>query len=209
MATDLISAARLPATYQAAVTALAECSKVDECQDWADKAEALASYARQAKDDQLRKMADRIQARAVRRCGELLKQIPPQSGKRTDITPHDGAVTRSGAAKQAGLSERQRVTALRVASVDSASFEAATESEDPPTVTELAELGRFHRDPPPAGEGEVRQAATTLNRFAQHCSATDPIALATGSGCLKVEGLRENVAKIDRWLDLYVTNLPG
>lgn len=39
------------------------------------EAEALASYARMSDDDSLRQMADRIQARAVRRCGELLKQF--------------------------------------------------------------------------------------------------------------------------------------
>jgi hypothetical protein len=42
---------------------------MDECQDWADQMEALASYARQAKDDELLQMAARIQARdpALRR----------------------------------------------------------------------------------------------------------------------------------------------
>jgi hypothetical protein len=60
--------------------AIAECSRIDECQTWADKAEAMASYAKQSKDDSLRKMADRIQARAIRRCGELLKQIEPAKG---------------------------------------------------------------------------------------------------------------------------------
>ena len=42
----------------------------------------MASYARQAKDESLRKQADRIQARAIRRCGELLKQIEPDKGGR-------------------------------------------------------------------------------------------------------------------------------
>ena len=87
--------------------------------DWLErhKAEALASYARQSKDDTLRKMADRIQARAIRRCGELLKQIETQPGKRTDLEPSEGSLTRSEAANEAGLSRHQKVTALRVASV--------------------------------------------------------------------------------------------
>lgn len=69
-----IQEAPLPAVYERAAQALSECTRIDECKDWADKAEALASYARQSKDDSLRKMADRIQARAIRRCGELLKE---------------------------------------------------------------------------------------------------------------------------------------
>src|SRR3990167_11344690 len=69
--------AKLPKMYEGAKEALAECSRIDECADWANKAEALASYAKQAGDESLRKTADRIQARAIRRCGELLKEIRP------------------------------------------------------------------------------------------------------------------------------------
>ena len=69
----------------------------------------------------LRKMADRIQARAIRRCGELLKQVESGQGKTNQYTVlHDGAdtkQTRTEAARDAGLSERQKVTALRVANV--------------------------------------------------------------------------------------------
>jgi len=92
-----------------------------------------APKAKQSKDDSLRKMADRIQARAIRRCGELLKQIHPAFGARTDL----GTVaTRSDAAEAAGLSEHQRKTALRVASVPDDEFNAAVESDSPETVTQ-------------------------------------------------------------------------
>jgi hypothetical protein len=79
-----IADARLPATYESAKRALAECSRIDECQDWADKAAALASYARQARDDTLFSFATRIKARALDRCGELLRQIPASSGGRPE-----------------------------------------------------------------------------------------------------------------------------
>lgn len=87
-----------------------------------DKAEALASYARQSKDDTLRKMADRIQARAIRRCGELLRQVEAsKGGQPTHKSTQEGTLlsipTRESVAKDAGLSERQKVTALRVASI--------------------------------------------------------------------------------------------
>jgi len=42
------------------------------------------AVARMADDDSLRVLADRIQARAVRRMGELLKQFPAMPGARTD-----------------------------------------------------------------------------------------------------------------------------
>jgi len=134
--------ARLPEVYAHAKVALQECAKIDECKDWADKAEAMASYARQANDDAMHKMADRIQARAIRRCGVLLKEIEPSPGARTDQPRGDAPPrSRSEAAKDAGLSDDQRKTVLRVANVPEAEFEKAVESDNPPTVTDLAEQG--------------------------------------------------------------------
>jgi hypothetical protein len=76
-----IANARLPATFEAAKLALAECARVDECQQWADGAAALASYAKQADDQELLRMSRRIQARAINRCGELLEEIPARPGR--------------------------------------------------------------------------------------------------------------------------------
>ena len=149
-ALDNISAqqARLPQAYENAKQALANCASIDECKDWADKAEALASYAKQADDDTLRRHADRIQARAIRRCGELLKQFNSKGGRPSET--NDGAVngfpaTQKQAASEAGMSERQRVTAVRVANVPTKTFEQHVESAAPPTVTKLAEMGRKPR----------------------------------------------------------------
>jgi hypothetical protein len=76
-----MSRARLPDSYLDARQALATCERLDECKDWADKAEALATYARMAEDDTLRALADKIQARAVRRMGELLKEFDARGGR--------------------------------------------------------------------------------------------------------------------------------
>jgi hypothetical protein len=135
-------AARLPVAYEAAKVALANCASIDECQSWADKAEALASYARQADDETLRKQADRIQARAIRRCGELLKQI---DGRGRPAENKEGALpnkSQAHAAREAGLSAHQQKQAVRVASVAAEVFEQSVESDAPPTVTRLADMGR-------------------------------------------------------------------
>lgn len=141
-----VSGATLPQTYQAAQIALQECSQVDECKDWADKAAALASYARQSEDDQLERMAQRIRARAIRRAGELLKQIEPQRGARTDLGP-PVALSRKEAASQAGMSERQQKTALRIANVPNIDFERQVEADKPPTLSQLASQGVKKREP--------------------------------------------------------------
>lgn len=141
--------ARLPMTYENAKRALTECSKMDECQDWADKMEAMASYARQSEDNTLRRMCDRIQARAIRRCGELLMEVKAARGANQNIHTGDDTkvLTRTEAATEAGLSKRQKDTALQVANIDEAEFEEAVESDEPPTISELAKRGTNKKAP--------------------------------------------------------------
>lgn len=140
--------ANLPATYEAAKLALSESSRIDECKDWSDKMQALASYARQSEDKEMETHAMRIRARAIRRCGELLKEIEKQQGgdrksqeiKEGVAAPFDSP--RQAAAKNAGLSKDQAKTAIRVANVPSEIFEKQIESTKPPTITKLAEQGK-------------------------------------------------------------------
>jgi hypothetical protein len=141
-----IKSASLPAKYQAAKVALAECNRIDECKDWADKTMALASYAKQSGDKEMENTAMRIRARAIRRCGELLQEFEKGTGAHLKS---GGAPTfmRKDAAKEAGMSKDQAVTAIRVANVNGESFEQQIESDNPPTITNLAEQGKSSRVP--------------------------------------------------------------
>ncbi len=130
----------------------------------------MASYAKQANDDTMRKMADRIQVRAIRRCGELLEQIeaskggrPPKNtgerrpslegwipgtGKAGDRPSLEGWIpgtTRTQAAADAGMSEHRRKTALRIASIAQPEFDRQVESESPPSKAALAKQGTATR----------------------------------------------------------------
>jgi hypothetical protein len=121
---------------------LAKCQDNDECKDWADKAAALASYAKQSEDETLMRLATRIKARAVRRAGELLRQIEPAKNQHdASARVGSGPSSRSEAASEAGMSDRQQKTALRVASVPAEDFERQVESPVPPTLTQLAQQG--------------------------------------------------------------------
>jgi hypothetical protein len=228
-----VSDARLPATYEQAKTALAACSRIDECQEWANKAEALASYARQADDDSLRKLADRIQARAVRRCGELLKQFdgrPQNAAKQMDGSDH--LISRAEAGSNAGMSERQIKTAVRVANVPADQFEKVVESETPATVTALAEMGKQSRPAPtvvpsseplpaatlpasaaaphvtaPPGFKQATHLIGVVQDFAAFCQTNDPVVVAGGLMKSEVQEVRSFVGVIDGWLDRFVVNL--
>lgn len=206
--------APLPETYEAARQALAECSRVDECKEWSDRAQALASYARQADDDTLHKLARRIQARAVRRAGELLRTFQnPHKGLNTSS---NGSVTtgprsQREAAEEAGMSLRQERTAVRVSRVPDDDFEAAVESEDPPTVTALAENGKRPAPTPepekPDGFYDATHVVAAMRRFAERCEEHTPEYIAAGLTPGEHPEARSLVRQIDAWLDRFVVNL--
>jgi len=202
-----IAHAKLPATYDGAKAALEKCSRIDECAEWANKAEALASYAKQAEDAELQKMAERIRARAIRRCGELLRAIkrPEQGGRPTKNGGGSAPVSRAQAGRDAGLSRDQRRDAIRVARVPEADFEAAVESDDPPTVTRLLEERRPKpivdlkgRDP--REYAAATQALGLMRRFAEFTTEKAPEAIARGASGRERVILRKQAAAIIEWL---------
>jgi hypothetical protein len=205
--------ARLPANYETAKLALAECSRVDECQDWADKMAAMTSYAKQADDPELAKMCRRIQARALERCGELLKQIPDakRGPKLTDgaDTELSALVGRMQSARAAGLSERQTVTALRVANVPKGEFERRVESDNPPTVTALADQGKKPTLRPLVDLGdrtpEEFKAATALlgmaDRIGRVAQCLDIAQAVRGLSPPERQRVIRDVASAQNWLN--------
>jgi hypothetical protein len=216
----LATADALPATYDAAQRALAACERVDECKDWSDKAAALAAYARMAKNDNLRVMALRIQARAERRCGELLKLIPRgDEATRYGRDAGDLPVTRTGAADAAGLSERHRKAALRIANVPETEFERAVESVNPPSVAQLAERGKVSREvssPVTAGparaaslvqDDAAAEAQSALAAFAEFCGEHDAQRIAQSLSRADARVTREHIALIDEWLGRFIESL--
>ena len=198
-----ISDAKLPKAYEHAKNALATCSEIDECKEWADKAAALASYAKQAQDETLEKTSMRIRARAIQRCGELLKAIeagragrPPEKS-----TPAPTQISRSKAARDAGMSQRQKETALRVANVDRDEFERDVESDDPPTVTALAERGT---DKKPSTISITDQAAMmaegAIARLFAEARAVAPARVPTQATAAGRDRLAEQVPFLLGWL---------
>lgn len=115
--------------YEAARTALAEASRVDEVKDIRDKAEAMAAYARQAKDSELIQYATSIKVHAERRCGELLSRVEKNTGaagigtsavERSDSTPQT--------LTQMGLTRDESSRYQRLAAMPIDYFETAVET---------------------------------------------------------------------------------
>lgn len=211
-----VTSARLPDSYVAAKEAIEKCARLDEVKDWGDKAQALASYARQAQDNTLRKRAERIQARAIRRCGELLKAYDarPQNHKKQN-NGTDVLISQKKAAANAGLSQRQKETAVRVGNVPKQQFEALVESDDPPTVTQLAEIGKKSRPKPwvDIGGRDPKDVAIStdgqgrLRLLADFAKKYEAAAVSRGAFEHEKKTIRDYINTIDRWLDELVAKL--
>jgi hypothetical protein len=196
--------ASLPATYQAAKSALAECSRIDECKDWADRASALASYAKQAQDSQLEDMARRIKHRAFRRAGELIRQIEPARGGDRRSDQRDGSVplvSRKQAAFDAGLSERQMKQVQRMANVPEPVFERMLEQGC--TATEIAEAGTVKKS---VNRDEARKLMAAVKAYRDRLSGVDLEEALAGLGQTDVVELRMIIGHLDHIHDRIVTS---
>lgn len=209
---------KLPQTYEAARVVLAECQAIDECKDWADKAAALASYAKQAEDTELEKMAVRIRSRAMRRAGELLKQFQIERA-RTDLVDAGDLQTQAEAGAAAGFSERQIKTAVRIANIPEPEFNAGVESIDPPTVTDLAAMGtakRLHPDDTAIRGGHTPEAFNEalhfrgmIEDYARELAEYDLYRVLQVLDTEESKSVKEAVAKIDAIHGKIVTALIG
>ena len=141
------SRSQLPATYDSARAELAETRRIDDCKLWADKAKGLAEYARLAGDLDLLHEAMRVQAVAVRRAGELLREVELGTGSHWESKrAGTGPLTRKSAADEAGLSGRQRKAAIAIAGMEAREFDRLIEAVPPPSVDALTALVRLPED---------------------------------------------------------------
>ena len=225
--------AKLPMNYERAKEALADCASLDLVKEWADKAAAIASYARQAQDTTLENDAKRIKARAMQRGGQLLQQFQvPNNGSRTSkaappapkekaeppryeppaVTNHQvGApppdatrVSQRTAAEAAGISKDQEIQMSRVARVPADVFEAKVEGADPPTIAELADIGTQKRDKQaPPGFKEATHISGLIKTLSEECKQFDVDFIAGGLHDYEVARVVDNIEVVIAWLSSF------
>jgi len=115
--------------YNAACRALAEARDVDEVKDMRDKAIAIQTYAKQAKNRQLETDATEIRIRAERRLGEMLAETPKATGGE-----HGGRVRIDGARKvpsnptstlaDIGITKKLSARSQKLAAISAKEFES-------------------------------------------------------------------------------------
>jgi hypothetical protein len=83
---------------------VAQCASIDEAKDIADKAAALAAYAKQSDDKQLEVWLSEIKLRARIRIGELSMELDKsRGGSNPKATLPDGRKSKSEALRDAGI----------------------------------------------------------------------------------------------------------
>lgn len=118
-------------------------------------------------------MAARIRARAMRRAGEIAKQMM-QPNHRPVADKYDGGdilMPKAKVQELSGFSERQLNTSLRVANIPEPQFVAQIESANPPTLTELARQGTQKREMPPDPETWLKGRDPKVFNAILHMSA--------------------------------------
>lgn len=151
------------ARYDAMVTAIAECERVDEVKDIRDKAVALEAYYRQARNLEAERQAANVRLRAERRSGELLKELARaetasggdtganQYGRR--VAASDGATPPSeytATLDSMGMSRQQAHRFQSLANVDEREFEAALADPGKPSANGIIARTKLKSNPPQA-----------------------------------------------------------
>ena len=111
--------------YDAARRALEEARSIDEIAEVINKTDALRLYAHQAKDTEMETWAAEIKLRAVRRCGELIRELATGAGTRTDKPlPDSGKRLKREALAAANLSTSAAHRYEAIAAIPNSDFEA-------------------------------------------------------------------------------------
>lgn len=152
--------------YEAARSALQACHDIDEVKDIRDKAQAMAAYAKQAKDSKLVEWASEIKVRAERRAGGMLAEMKINGSRHNgkhpenllqnprecpEVTPEETPTLET-----LGVTKKQSSQWQKVASIPEAKFEKAITStkESAGMVTTAAVLRSAIRPERPAPKVE-------------------------------------------------------
>lgn len=202
-----ISSAPLPVAYEKAKLAISECNNIDECKDWSDKAQALASYARQAGDDELEQMSKRIRARAMRRCGELLKMF---DGKGNNQHSRNDP-TKLQIGLDAGLSKDQQVTANRLSNISENDFNHQIESDQVPTLTQLSDQGKKKIDylykPKPTGFADAIHLKGALKELYGYTKKYDPEYIINAMDDIDKKEVSKIIGSLELWFDKFIVKV--
>ena len=208
---EKIPNAIVPVVFAEAMRALVACRSIDESKHWADKADALAAWAKIYKNDEAAREAKRLKLHAYRRMGKLAEELKPT--ERRFRHPGRGGAGSVSLLRQSGLSGIQAIAARRVASLQSEDFQREVRRKSPrapATVGKLA-IGKLSAE---SAAKAATQAWRTLfcggaaGSFKLFCRGNSAYELATALDAGEVNAARKNMREIREWLDEFDASLP-
>lgn len=196
---------KLPVEYEQAVKALEACTHLDETKYWADKAEALAAWAKiyHSPDAQLK--AKKLKLHAYRRMGEIAEQLRP-SGQYKMILD-SGGYRRSRKAKgpasllrEHGLKKSEAAAAMTLSHLAGEKFAEALENPQAPTTVAYR---------PYKGSTAWRAFYAQAINLRAVCLRFDPAEVARELTERRASATaKELVTTLTEWLDRFEQALP-
>lgn len=122
-----------PVRYEAMVSAIDACHRIDEVKSLHDKARAMEVYAAQAMNTEAERKACEIRIRAERRAGELMLELRRNKSSGVPATVA-GTSEYAQALESAGVKERTAQRWQNLAAVPKEQFEAALSGEEKPAT---------------------------------------------------------------------------
>ncbi len=173
------------AKYDAARHALSVAVQIDEVKDIRDKAQAMAAYARQARDTEMVQWATEIKVRAERRAGQMLAELPKAKGeilRGHTMGPRENDVKTLA---DMGITKNESARWQKLAAVNEAQFEQAISA-----AKEVA--------------GEVTTAAmvraTTPEKPIEVTAAPEPDAEQAQDDYTEIDALRDEIEELQAQL---------
>jgi hypothetical protein len=125
------SANPLPVAYRTAVAAIAACRSFDEANDWSNKADALAAWAKIFANDEVQKEAKALKLHAFRRMGALASELSSDPNQ---------ASSAYAVLLAHGYKKSQASAAVKISKMPPDDFVAVTESKKPPSPSVLCTI---------------------------------------------------------------------
>lgn len=172
------------ALYDAMLSAISVCDRVDEVKDIADKAAALRLYYRQAGNREAEQQAANVRLRASRRIGELLAELARAQGTRNDFVQTSDKVRSpfADALFETGISRQDASRFQKLAEVPQDEFEQAL-ATGPATTESIiakAKVGKSYAVPPPRVSDDALAVWGILRDFERSYLTADPSELLDG-----------------------------
>lgn len=204
-----LKAAQIPVVYLDAVRALAACRSIDEGKYWANKADALAAWAKIFQNKTAAVEAKRLKLFAYRRMGLLAGEL--QETINSALQSRSGR--KPGARRQlakSGLTHNEANAAVTVARMTEAEFAAEIERNSPRAASTFKRLGMFlGRTGVPVKHSDsyflIRAKLSVLLAFMR---SVEPTAFGASFGSEDVAAIRPAIVELQEWLDAFEQHLP-